>query len=273
MGETEPNYADQLRKNLIRMLNSNGQDDWGYLIFKSIHYQKPLQDSQTKYFQNIKNKIDWSPLRKFFVYSFSDPVSLETRKDENNSPYEVCQKSIMETIDSCLSEILEMNEELPPVVILAQSLGGQVISNYIWDAQRKKVAGRQPKSGIWKGVGPNDIPIGSTRDRFRRLESLRCLITTGCNIPLFLAGDPNPKAIDTSYFVDSFEWLNYYDADDVLGYPLSDLSSSYKEIVQDIVIQSGRGLIQETPFSHVEYWATGSFLDQLTRKLREIINE
>jgi hypothetical protein len=272
MGKTERNYADTLKLNLMNRLNSDGRNDWAYLNFNSIYYQEPLHAGQTKYFESIQDKVDWRKSREFFVHSFSDPVSLETRKEEDNSPYEVCQRAIMNTLDSCLSRLAEMNNTLPPVVILAQSLGGQVISNYIWDAQREVVAGRQPASGIWKNRGPLDVAKGGIRDKFRRLASLRCFITTGCNIPLFLAGDPYPKAINSLYLHSGFEWKNYYDADDVLGYPLADLGQSYEEIVEDIRIQCSPGVAQETPFTHGTYWETDSFLDDLAGKLREIIN-
>lgn len=273
MGETKPKYADQLRASLIDKLNADGHDDWGYLIFNSIYYQEPLQRNQEAYISDINGKIDWSNSRKRFFYAFSDPVSLEVRKEQANSPYEVCQRTILNSIDGCLTRIYELNNTLPPVVILAQSLGGQVISNYIWDAQRQQVARRHPSSGIWKNGGPTDVAMGGTRDQFRRLKSLRCLITTGCNIPLFLGGNPNPQAINSSTLKSNFEWLNYYDSDDILGWPLADLSQSYEEIVEDIKIQSGPAFIRETPLSHGQYWNTDEFQEQLVRKLRAIIRE
>ena len=116
-----------------------------------------------------------------------------------------------------------------------------------------------PTSGIWRDGGPKDIAQSSVRDQFRRLASLRCLITTGCNIPLFLGGNPNPQAINSSTLSSTFEWLNYYDADDILGWPLADLSPSYAELVEDIKIQSGGTFIRETPLSHGEYWHTDEF--------------
>lgn len=273
MGETKPSYADQLRESLIRRLNAEGEDDWGYLIFNSIYYQEQLQRSQEDYIAKISGKVDWSKSRQRFFYSFSDPVSLEARKEQANSPYEVCQRTILNAIDACLTRILELNSTLPPVVILAQSLGGQVISNYIWDAQRYQVARSHPTSGIWRDGGPKDIAQSSVRDQFRRLASLRCLITTGCNIPLFLGGNPNPQAINSSTLSSTFEWLNYYDADDILGWPLADLSPSYAELVEDTKIQSGGTFIRETPLSHGEYWHTDEFQLKLVEKLRAIIRE
>ena len=116
-----------------------------------------------------------------------------------------------------------------PVVIVASSLGCQVISNYIWDAQRKKRKGEPPKFGIWR-QGAVEEECGP-QDDFRRLKSLRALFTTGCNIPLFVSGHSEIEAILPPNPNKPFEWKNYYDEDDVLGWPLRPLSDSYCRLV------------------------------------------
>ena len=88
--------------------------------------------------------------------------------------------------------------------------------------------------------------------RFLKLTSLRNLVTTGCNIPLFISGisprksfkKPNPD----------FRWDNYYDPDDVLGWPLRQLGSQFSYI-NDHDINVGGALTNWNPFSHSYYWS------------------
>jgi hypothetical protein len=75
----------------------------------------------------------------------------------------------------------------------------------------------------------------------------------------------------------SFKWLNLYDPDDALGWPLQPLSEGYRQLVEDRAINAGRGVIDMivrswNPLSHEIYWrdkeviaAVGTMLTQLMR--------
>jgi len=65
-----------------------------------------------------------------------------------------------------------------PVIILAHSLGGHIMSNYIWDMQK-------PKNSL-----PDDL------SSFERLEYLAGMITFGCNIPVFAFAHRKIETID-----------------------------------------------------------------------------
>ena len=74
---------------------------------------------------------------------------------------------------------------------------------------------------------------------FERMEWLVGLVTFGLNLPLFtFAYDP----VEAIAFpggglppdeADKARWLNYYDKDDVLGYPLKPISPTYNAIVNE----------------------------------------
>lgn len=81
---------------------------------------------------------------------------------------------------------------------------------------------------------------------FERLETLCGFITFGSNIPLVtLALDQVvsitfPPAALKEPFCSAARWLNFYDPDDVLGWPLKPLSPTYDTAVaQDIQINVG----------------------------------
>ena len=70
-----------------------------------------------------------------------------------------------------------------------------------------------------------------------------------------------------------FEWINVYDPDDALGWPLQPLSPDYAALVQDRVINAGQGMVnwilkRWNPASHSAYWADGQLLGVLGEILK-----
>ena len=91
----------------------------------------------------------------------------------------------------------ELDRTPKPLVVLAHSIGGHIMSNYIWDIQKKRPI-----------VEPG-------ANKFERMETLAGIITFGCKIPLFTFA---LKDIVPITLPGGVKWLNYFDPDDVLGY-------------------------------------------------------
>ena len=256
MGDQGPRYDTPLIEELEKRLGTAKE----LVHFFSLYYQSVLRFNQDEVISNMSPHVRWRKAREFLLYAISDATSIESKKEVDNSIYDQVQEKIVTELDE-VYDLFGGNEV--PVVIVADSLGGQVISNYLWDSGWSPSGPQTAKVGIWSDPGNKDEPIGSPRDRFRRLRSLRALITTGCNIPLFVAGHDKIVAIKPPH--DDFEWRNYYDLDDVLGWPLAPLSSSYQTLVDDYPI--GVGL---TPLSHLNYWGDRDFLRPLADFLLEM---
>ncbi len=264
MGETKTSFADGLERELIKQLGV----DWTKIHFDRVFYQDILQKNQTALFKRVQAKapLDSIRLRQFLLYGFSDAAGLERNASAPNSPYELAQKRILERLDFAFDFI----GSAKPVIVIAQSLGGQVMSNYLWDAQRPKTARR----GVWKNASPGGVVRNSAKDKFRRLKSMRFLYTTGCNIPIFVAGFPEAsiKAVATASKGYSFSWENYYDEDDALGWPLKNLSKSYgKAVHKDYAINAGSIFSSWNPLSHLAYWEDRDVVDPLVRDIRKLL--
>ena len=68
-------------------------------------------------------------------------------------------------------------------------------------------------------------------------------------------------------------WLNFFDADDVLGYPLRPLSPSYHDAVTaDLQINVGSPLRSWNPLSHEEYWTDNDFTAPVATLIRELLD-
>ncbi|WP_018623571.1 hypothetical protein [Kangiella aquimarina] len=263
MGDTERDYYtgfyDQMKKSL-------GDQLWNQVIFKPLYYQDILQGQQEAVLGRMRNQVDWIKLRRFLLYGFSDAASLEYKKRVKNSPYYLTQKMIMGAMDEIFNET---GTRSIPVIIVANSLGCQVISSYIWDAQRIDAS-----VGIWSMQREDDVAEGSPRDKFRRMQSLKGFYTLGCNIPIFVAGHKKIEAIKPP--MEEFKWYNLYDKDDVLGWPLKSLSPSYEELVEDIQINVGRGLLSKlfkswNPLSHGQYWQDKNVIGHISDNIKQII--
>ncbi|TQV87572.1 hypothetical protein [Aliikangiella coralliicola] len=264
MGNTEKDYADELFEKLRKYIGVDKRK----VHFGSVYYQDILQPNEERVFKKMKKAgIDYKKLRRFFLYGFSDAVGLEHKSHLTDSPYYQTQVRIR----TSLSEAFQaMNNESNPVVFICHSLGGQVLNNYIWDAQMPN-AGR----GIWKGKTKDN----SKEDNFLRLKSLNTLYTTGCNIPIFLSAwdEDDIKAVAHDSKGYNFKWHNYYDEDDVLGWPLKPLSYSYKNAVfKDHEINADGGFLGKlwrgwNPMSHGGYWTDRDFTKPVARQIRTLI--
>ena len=285
MGCTGQYYYRDIEYSLMRRLDTL----WNDLYFGSIYYQDLLQINQDRVWSLMRQRLrcsPWNRVRRFFLFGFADapglfadPPGLETQKARNSSPYFKAQVRIAEAMWRAFDALADEGR----LVVIAQSLGGQVFSNYLWDAQKWFKGEHLPKEGIWTNPQHFACEIagkGSLTERevdFIGGRTLRCLYTTGCNIPLFVSAHPEIAPIDKP--CSDFEWHNYYDKDDVLGWPLGELSRKYGELVQDHEINStgscaaSRLFKSWNPLCHSEYWNDDDVLNPLAARLRKLLRE
>lgn len=264
MGDTQPDFADELRENLAHRLKG----DWNRVYFDGIYYQDVFQENEERVMREMRKvELDSIRLRKFVLFGFSDATGLERQAEKAGRPYQ----KVQEIIRRSLKNAYQFVGGPKPVVLIAQSLGCQVMSNYIWDAQK-----RGPKRGVWKSPATRR---GTRLDSFLRLKGLRYFYTTGCNIPIFLAGFPEEDIVAVRHDSQgyAFRWKNYYDEDDVLGWPLKPLSGSYRgAIYEENAINANGSLLGSLThgwnmLSHTRYWVDGDVLDPLADDIQSLL--
>ena len=182
-------------------------------------------------------------LRKFVLEAFGDGVTFERNSIEPDSPYQKIHRYLRERIEK-VNQLMKEHDNAK-LVIVANSMGGHLLATYIWDADNTR--------GIFEEASATAS---------NNLKNLLYLATIGCNIPLFVSGlrESQIEAFDKRN--NKFTWDNYYDKDDVLGWPLKQLSNSYGNLVTDYEINTG-------PYvgSHVKYWDDNDFTKPFTKKL------
>ena len=225
IGTTRQGYSEKLETHLRRALGKASDE----MYFVEIDYQKVLQENQDRLWERVRRGLRWSLLRRFLLFYFGDAAAVLYNSRDLDSVYLQVQRSIYEAAAEALDKL-----ERPdcPVVIIAQSLGCQIISSYLWDAQRSK--------GLWATQNTeNPKNEASHKNAFLKLSTTRYFLTTGCNIPLIVSGLANIIPINKPNA--HFRWLNYYDQDDPLGWPLAPLYSyeSTSARPEDMVVRVG----------------------------------
>jgi len=154
-------------------------------------------------------------------------------------------------------------EENAPLIILAASMGTEIISNYIWDRQHAS--------------GPD--PFGNSP--FERFETLTGLFTLGNNFPIFAAAHDidamEPITFPPPNLVPELSakavWENYYDKNDSMGYPITALNTKYAAAnVKDIQINVGNILTSWNLLSHFGYWRSRKLAKRIAGYIEDLIS-
>ena len=247
------------------------------VIFQGVYYHDLLQSRQEDYFDKIEKKVDKDSIREQILYKVGDAFAHENKSHLQDSKYQQIQHKVYEGIKEAYKTAGDENAE---VVILAHSLGAQIISSYIWDAQKKN-AGDNVSGGVFKFQYNNIDGIENDQQTLRKLKSF---ITIGCNIPIFVSSQDSVQSIysnneqllseNKNNLGYDFNWVNMYEADDILGWPLQTLGdyynkdlfgASYTDAVKDIKVDTSESLF----FAHTGYKKDSDVIEKIVEELRK----
>jgi hypothetical protein len=275
MGETPPDYADDLARRLRARIGAGFDRQ---VDVRAVYYQQILKPNEQEVWRRItgNSKVRYDQLRKFLLFGFGDAAGLENRKEDSGSVYELAQIEIAKT----LLDAYVANAPDTPVVLLSHSLGCQVLSSYIYDAQKAR-SGVPVAAGVWKDIDHWSRTLQGRALTESEKSFLACgtalgWITTGCNIPIFVAAHKEMTIIPIAPPRPSFKWINIYDPDDALGWPLQPLSEGYRVLVEDRAINAGKGVINWivkswNPMSHSSYWQDEDVIAPLASMLTQLM--
>ncbi len=274
MGSAKEDFAVDIIRQLKNYVEASGGNP-DEICFMPGFWADVVEPKERAIWEQLSehNTMRWGDMRKFIVSAFGDAVAYQRVPGKQKDMYERIHEQILEDIIKLRNELNHGEpdgQKEKPIVIMAHSLGGYVMSNYIWDRQHNKEVQK---------LGGNDL---------LEMKTLATFITYGCNIPLFsLAYDPIESiSIPSPQIGDYFpqgtpieqlhavcKWLNYYDADDVLGYPLKQLSPSYElNVREDIEINAGKVYESWNPLSHLRYTEDEDFCKPVGKLLTQILD-
>lgn len=251
IGTHQAGFAKDFRNDIKRFAKGSILEN-NYNIIEAIPFAQTGVDlNQEAIFSrlNTDNKLGGIlSLRKFVIEAFGDGVTFERNASSSNSVYRKVHNNIKEKIKE-VNNLKDLNPDAK-IVIVAASMGVHLLSTYIWDADNSK------------GIFENQIATEK-----ENLKNLDYLFSIGCNIPLFVSGMAESEIKPFAKRNNNFKWDNYYDRDDVLGWPLADINNEYNELVNDIEINTGQYI-----GSHVRYWKDNDFTKPFVKSLISLIS-
>ena len=238
-------FADPLIQELESRVNQPGKIAWRRIFWADV-----LSAREDRYLKaaNCNNDLDFFTLRCFVVSALGDASAYQRVDEDAKGAYGRIHAIVRDEIAAPREEL---DSDEARLVILAHSLGGHIISNYIWDIQKK------------------DPVVEPGENHVERIRTQAGLVAFGCNIPLFsfalnkILPIPLPKGARSR---------NFFDPDDVLGYPLKPLSQEYRRTVsRDIAINVGGIAANRNPLSNSEYWTDNDFTKPVARLLDGLV--
>ncbi|WP_066298654.1 chemotaxis protein [Bacillus sp. FJAT-29937] len=269
------NQKDGFAKNMIVMINQTFakkledavEDPASYLMFEPILWAPVFAGRQEKLFERMvqENKLNYQGSRKFIVTYIGDVIAyqlVETAKQN----YE----RVHEKIGEGLNSLSKKAGDQAPLCVISHSLGSVIASNYFYDLQFKQ----------------RDVAcIVNETSPLEKGETLTLFYTMGTTLPLWSLRYYNfnrpinipSKNLQKYYPSLKGEWINFYDKDDVLGFPLRSVDENYYHAVnEDREVNVGDLLTSWNPLSHTGYVkdmdVIEPIVDGLVRTWRQINN-
>lgn len=258
----DPSFSADLKSHVRRIVERRhpGKFDPN-VAWREIFYSDITEKNQNDYFDKVKRRLRYDSMREFVIKNLGDAAAYHSAPgDPNHDVY----RDIHDRVDDTLTELEADTDPGSPMIVLAHSMGGHVMSNHIWDCQA-------------------DDRL--TLPRVSSCNTISAFVTFGCNIPLFTFAysASQMRAIDdpSTGLADKYRrktwWLNFYDKDDILGYPLGDLGGEYttlsanRELV-DRPINSGNWFQSWNPLSHSGYWRDYDFTSEVAKIVGHLLN-
>lgn len=266
IGRTKPGYSAAMQRALTRQFASRvGRgvaSPASQLIFEEINWSAALQSREDRLWRRLApdGPLRYRRLRHFMVDFAADAIAYQPAPSDR-SAYD----AIHEEVARCLARLASRAGPRAPLCVIAHSLGTVIASNYLYDLRKRH------NSFMCSSVRAN---INGTP--LERGETLALLYTMGSPIALWSLryakfGDPIrfPEPMLTRHHpgLDG-RWVNMYDPDDVVGYPLRPLNARYRETVtEDLPIDVGSIFTRWNPMSHLGYWKDGWVADRIAEGL------
>ncbi|MCJ8170860.1 hypothetical protein [Atopomonas sediminilitoris] len=248
-------FAKPLVDGICRQLGAQASR----VTFQSLYWADLLDQRERAYMQRVERAgapQRWRWLRNIITTFLGDASGYRLVASGASNSYQQVHARVREGLTALRSRVAPNT----PLVLITHSLGGHVMSNYIWDQHKLNQA----------------CP---SNDPFLSLETLAGLITLGCNIPLFTFAYDTIQPIRfpgqqlSPALRQQAQWLNWYAPADPLGYPLKPLCAAYDKVVaEDIAQPVGPLLLRHTPASHIGYWRDRQVQQRISTYLLRLLN-
>jgi hypothetical protein len=272
IGQQNPNFADgiikELKDRFAGLIGQASPDPRAELEMEGIYWAPVLQDREDELWKRLRKggDLDFLSLRQFMVSFAGDAIAYQPAPKER-AAYEAVHERVAEH----LAALAGRAGPAAPLCVLAHSLGTVIASNYFYDLQadprRRLVA---PK--VRRAMGLTPLEKGETFTSLYTFGSPIALWSLRyadfgrpIAVPSPRLGDHHPALVKVA------EWVNFYDEDDVIGYPLRTLNAAYRDAVKEDKLVNAGGLFSSwNPLSHNRYWTDNDMTKPIANGLARV---
>jgi hypothetical protein len=263
IGRTKPGYSAPLvralTKRLARRLGAEAGRHNPAVVFEEVNWSAALQAAENRLWKRLRPAapLHYERLRHFMLDSAADAIAYQPIHSDR-SAYD----SIHAEVAASLGRLAARAGEAAPLCVIAHSLGTVIASNYLYDLMKKRCSFLAPR--VNASIGGTPIERG---------ETLALLYTMGSPIALWSLRYPDfgvpicfpPHELARHHPGVQARWINLYDPDDVIGYPLRPLNARYAAAVtEDRPVNVGSWLTSWNPLAHTGYWGDGRVADLIS---------
>ncbi|WP_223668876.1 hypothetical protein [Kangiella shandongensis] len=231
------------------------------LLFHEIYWGDLIQGVNEELLQRLdyRNELTYTSVRQLFVDFMN--LALAYNNSSDSGLYQAIHNRIADSMKK-LSAHRHVDADNTPVVLLAHSFGSVIMSHYIQDLRNA-------------GAGNEKVSNMTCVERF---ETLAGLITFGSPLAIYDSlTERLPAPIEkTGHKLDPelkarAKWLNFYDKDDIVAYPMKSISDDYEKVVSaDHEINVGSAATSWNPACHTGYWEDKDFYRPVANYLGEM---
>jgi hypothetical protein len=243
-------FADRLRARFAAEIAGLVPEPEGELQIRGVYWAKELADQERKLEERFHlAELRWGESREIMIDLGGDALAYQLNRQTTPQDPPGTYERIHMAFAGTLRALVADTDGEAPLCIVSHSLGTIIASNYLWDLQSDQVP-----SPVRSMMGGSPMESGRT---------LTTLYTMGSPIAVWSLRFPDfgvPIAFPPADLLDryrdaSVEWVNLYDQDDVIAYPLKVLNDRYNlSVTEDLPVNVGNLLAMWNPASHTGYW-------------------
>ena len=269
-GTPDEDFADdmigKIKQGFTEKLGLENADQ--EIVFEAVFWSAVFEEEEKKLLKRLQknNDLDYLHMRRFVVEFLADAVAYQPTR-QGNQNYGRANSLLAES----LGNLKEKAGKYAPLCIISHSLGSVVASNYFYDLQFKQ-----------GNIGPKTREVAS-HTPIERGETLALFYTMGSPLAIWSMRYPDfgrpihvpAPGLASIYPNVKGEWINFYDKDDVLAFPLKGLNAYYQAAVdKDVEVNVGGWATSWTPLSHSKYNTDADVItpivDGLVKTWREV---
>jgi hypothetical protein len=270
IGRQKPDFAEgmitELRRRFADELQRSGAAAGASeLVFGTVHWAPALQRSEDRLWSRLQGAgdLDYVALRRFVMNFVADAIAYQpTKKDRG------VYDAVHARFARVLRRVARSAGRGAPLCVIAHSLGTVIASNYFYDLQHPE-----------RRLISNEVRAQMGDSPLERGETLTLFYTFGSPIAIWGLRYPDfgkPIMIPSPRLARHHpglkgEWVNFYDQDDIVAYPLKPLNRRYaRAVTADLDINAGAVLTGWTPLAHMKYWTDNNVTKPIAKALAEL---